>query len=124
MKILENLKSEENIGLNLIYSQFRTLEGIGIFKLVLEANGFAEFKIKKESGIWNIVIAKEDYKKPKFVLYTGKETVEEKELIRKIFNNAGDLHSGIYFLEVLDVDFHQKRYWIRCHSQSEVFLFL
>ena len=35
-------------GLHLIYSQFKTLEGIGIFKLVLEANGFAGFKIKKK----------------------------------------------------------------------------
>ena len=40
---------EENKGLHLIYSQFRTLEGIGIFQLVLEANGFAQFKIAKNA---------------------------------------------------------------------------
>ena len=86
LKILDQLKQEENIGLNLIYSQFRTLEGIGIFSLVLEANGYAKFKLSKESGKWKINIAKEDRSKPKFVLYTGTESVEEKELIRKIFN--------------------------------------
>ena len=109
LKILQNLQSEENIGLNLIYSQFRTLEGIGIFKLVLEANGFAEFKIKKESNIWNIVIAKEDYKKPKFVLYTGKETVEEKELIRKIFNGQWELLPLELRRQVLDLGSQMER---------------
>lgn len=91
LKILENLQSSDNIGLNLIYSQFRMLEGIGIFSLVLKANGFAEFKIKKEGDGWKIITPKEDYKKPKFVLYTGKETVDEKELIRKIFNGQWDM---------------------------------
>ena len=77
-----------NIVLHLIYSQFRTLEGIGILKLVLEANGFVEFKIKKNAeGDWIIDIAKENYGKPKFALYTGTETVEEREIVRNIFNN-------------------------------------
>ena len=69
-------------------SHFRTLEGIGILKLVLEANGYVEFKVKKNQvGEWTIDVAKELYGKPKFALYTGTETVEEKELIRNIFNN-------------------------------------
>ena len=46
-KILENLMDEENRGLHLIYSQLRTIEGIELLKLSMEANGFAEFKIKK-----------------------------------------------------------------------------
>jgi hypothetical protein len=75
-------------GTNLIYSQFRTLEGIGILKLVLEANDFAEFKIKRDTGgNWVLDIAKDDMDKPKFALYTGTETVEEKEIIRNIFNS-------------------------------------
>jgi hypothetical protein len=40
LNILENLTDAENVGLHLIYSQFRTIEGIGILKLILEANGF------------------------------------------------------------------------------------
>ena len=54
VKILENIKNKKNKGLHLLYSQFRTLEGIGIFKLVLEANGFIEFKISKKGGEWVI----------------------------------------------------------------------
>lgn len=89
LRILENIKNPENKGLNLIYSQFRTLEGIGILKLVLEANGFAEFKIKRLANKeWTLNIKKKDVNKPKFALYTGTETVEEKEIIRNIFNGT------------------------------------
>ena len=88
LAILNNLQDENNVGLHLIYSQFRTLEGIGILKLVLEANGFAQFKIVKEEGTdtWKLAIKEEDMAKPKFVLYTGTESAEEKELVRNIFN--------------------------------------
>ena len=88
LNILENVADDEHQGPHLIYSQFRTLEGIGIMKLVFEANGFAEFKITKKGGAWDIDISEEDMLKPKFVLYTGTETAEEKELIRNIFNGA------------------------------------
>ena len=86
LAILNNIESKE--GLHLVYSQFRTLEGIGIFKLVLEANGFAQFKIMKNSQqIWHIVQKAEDAQKPKFILYTGTESTEEKEIVRNIFNS-------------------------------------
>tara|TARA_B100000787_G_scaffold168154_1_gene156361 strand:+ start:3194 stop:6685 length:3492 start_codon:yes stop_codon:yes gene_type:complete len=88
LNILENVADEEHQGPHLIYSQFRTLEGIGIMKLVFETNGFVEFKIMKRGGVWDIDISEEDMQKPKFVLYTGSETAEEKELIRNIFNGA------------------------------------
>jgi len=52
----------------------------------LKANGFAEFKIVKTDK-WIIDIDPVDYGKPKFVLYTGTETAEEKEYIRNIFNS-------------------------------------
>jgi hypothetical protein len=88
-KILENISDAENRGLHLLYSQFRTIEGIGILKLILEANGYAEFKIhKNESGLWDIVTREEDAGKPRFVLYTGTETKEEKEIIRNVYNST------------------------------------
>ena len=86
--VIENILSDENIGLNLIYSQFRSLEGVGILKLVLEANGFAEFDIKKSSsGVWELNIADEDRGKKMFALYTGTEEKEKKEIVRNIYNN-------------------------------------
>ena len=48
LSMLENITDADHRGLHLVYSQFRTLEGIGIFKLVLEANGFTQFKISKK----------------------------------------------------------------------------
>ena len=50
LNILENIQDEGHKGLHLVYSQFRTLEGVGIFKLILEYNGFAHFKIKKNGN--------------------------------------------------------------------------
>lgn len=91
-KILDNIKDTGHIGLHLLYSNFRTIEGIGILKMVLEMNGFAEFKIKKMSNSnWDIVEKKEDINKPKFVLYTGTESSEEKEIIRNIYNSTWEL---------------------------------
>ena len=92
LNMLENITDSSHEGLHLIYSQFRTLEGIGIFKLVLLANGFVEFKIKKgENDNWKIDIDEDNMSKPKFALYTGTESVEEREIVRNIFNNNFDL---------------------------------
>jgi hypothetical protein len=91
LHILDNIKDPEYIGLHLVYSQFRTLEGIGLFSLVLEKNGFAKFKIRKTSAdIWEIDIPEADRGKPTYALYTGTESVEEKEIIRRIYNGEWD----------------------------------
>jgi hypothetical protein len=88
LKMLENIQNPENKGLHLIYSQFRHIEGVGILKLILEANGYAEFKIKSVAGeeSWELVENEEDVGKPMFALYTGTESEEEKEIIRNIYN--------------------------------------
>lgn len=90
LNILENLTNPDYNGLHLIYSQFRTIEGIGILRLVLLANGFAEFKIKKIGSNYEILENDSDIGKPKFVLYTGTESSEEKEIIRNIYNSSWD----------------------------------
>ena len=91
LHILENIQDPEYQGLHLLYSQFRTAEGIGLFTLVLNKNGFTQFKIKKNSlGLWEINIPEEDRGKPTYALYTGTETVEEKEIVRKIYNGEWD----------------------------------
>jgi hypothetical protein len=88
LEILRNIKAEENRGLHLLYSQFRSLEGIGIFKLILEANGFVEFKLTKRDNQWEIVDWDKDPEKPRFALYTGTETAEEKDIVRNIYNGS------------------------------------
>lgn len=87
LNILENIKDPEYPGLHLVYSQFRTAEGVGLFSLVLEKNGFTRFKIKKDMmDNWKIDISEENLGKPTYALYTGTETAEEKEIIRNIYN--------------------------------------
>ena len=93
LKMLENI--QENMGsLHLIYSQFRTLEGIGIIRYILEANGFVRFKIKKDKNDKNWTLDMDKYRDkdgklvlpPTFILYTGTESADEKEVLRNIFN--------------------------------------
>jgi hypothetical protein len=91
LRLLENLTDPENKGLHLIYSHFRTIEGIGIMRLLLLMNGYAEFKLKKSGDTWELVEEEADAEKPKFVLYTGTETAEEKETIRNIYNGSWDI---------------------------------
>ena len=91
LHMLENISDPRNVGLHLVYSQFRTLEGIGIFSLTLEKNGFARFKLTKTSAnSWDIDISEADVGKPTYALYTGTETHEEREIIRNIYNGDWD----------------------------------
>ena len=91
LHMLENIQDPTHQGLHLVYSQFRTAEGIGLFSLVLEKNGFARFKIKKNSqNVWEIDISEINEGKPTYALYTGTETSEEKEMLRHIYNGEWD----------------------------------
>ena len=85
LSVLSNITNEEHTGLHLIYSQFRTIEGIGILKLILEANGFFHSLKLKRSPKVNGTLDMNMNKKPKFILYTGTETAEEKEILRNIY---------------------------------------
>ena len=60
-------------GLVLVYSQFRKLEGLGVFELVLRANGFAKFGEKKSGNM--------------FAVYSGEEKSEYREETLKVFNS-------------------------------------
>jgi hypothetical protein len=92
LQVLENLLDENNRGLHLIYSQFRTIEGIGILKFILEANGFEQLRVTKqtegggESTEWSLVEPQYP-EKPRFLLYTGTESPEEREILRNIYNS-------------------------------------
>ena len=67
------------------------MEGIGLFKMALDFNGYAQFKVKKGAdGVWVLNINEEDFGKPMYALYTGTESDEEKELIRNIYNSNWD----------------------------------
>ena len=89
LAILDNIIKPEHPGLHLVYSQFRSYEGIEVFSMVLEQNGFARFKIKRNSANgWVLDVDEDDWGKPMYALYTGTEDKMEREIIRKIYNGA------------------------------------
>jgi hypothetical protein len=71
-----------------VYSEYVSVGGIGTFMGVLDNNGFQEYKVIKDGGIW-----KEDPTMkpdiPAYALYTGGTSAKDKELreiYRQIFN--------------------------------------
>ena len=92
LKVLQNLQDPKHVGLHLVYSQFRTLEGIGLLKMAMEANDYAQFRIKHNTATqqWVLDDLPEDAGKRRFALYTGTESAEEKEIVRCIFNSEWD----------------------------------
>ena len=91
LHILNNI--DKSPGTCFVYSQFRELEGIGIFSLVLEANGYAQMRIRKNelTREWEEYFEnEEDENKYKFGFFTGKEEEEQRDIIKKIFNNEYD----------------------------------
>jgi len=88
LHILENIIDDDHRGIHLLYSQFKTLEGIGIFKLVLKQNNFVEFKLKKnDKGEYMLNVGEENMGKPMYAAYTGSETPEEREIIKNVLNS-------------------------------------
>jgi hypothetical protein len=88
LEMVKNIQNPEYDGLHLVYSNFRTLEGIGIFQMVLEENEMEEFKIQKKGGFWTMEVKQDSLQKRRFVLYTGTESEEQKEIIRNIYNGS------------------------------------
>jgi len=87
----------ENPGSSFVYTEYRTLEGIAVFQIVLKANGFIEFNIEKdEADNWFIPELEPSngnfdidwHKKKKFVFWGGDE--EKSDIFLKVFNNEFD----------------------------------
>ena len=74
--ILKNM--EKTNGLVFIYSNFRTMEGVGIFSIVLEANGYSSFGT--------------DNNLPKYAIYSGTENEETRSKILDVFTHPSNKH--------------------------------
>lgn len=74
----------------LLYSQFRTVEGLGILRLALEQAGFAEIDVVKHDGHWVIHDADRvmgpEFDGKRYVLFN--EDREKTNILIKIFNGA------------------------------------
>ena len=84
LKMLQNVKATGDKN-QFVYSQYRSLEGLGVFAAILDAAGWQEYKIVKQAGQW--VESPDMGDKPSYTFYTGDENVDERNLILQIFNN-------------------------------------
>jgi hypothetical protein len=84
-----NIKDIEKQGGNLVYSQFRAVEGIQLLSMAMDANGFTRFGIEQRGGKWSLKVDKEAVRRGDmmYALHTGTETPEEREIIRNIYNS-------------------------------------
>jgi superfamily II DNA or RNA helicase len=79
LKMLEEIQRSEK-GLVLVYSAFRTVEGLEIFARVLEANGFKRYIAGDKMD------QDENYKR--FSFYSGQEDFKDREKIKKLFTSS------------------------------------
>jgi hypothetical protein len=67
-----------------VYSQYRSLEGTGVFAAILDAHGWQPYKIVKENNQW-VEDPAMDPAKPAYAFYIGGKA-EEREMMRQVFN--------------------------------------
>jgi len=73
----------------LVYSQFKTLEGLGIFAAALRAadEKFLPLDIQKGGdGEWEIPAPLMDPAHPRYILYTGDQDLEKRRLLLQLYN--------------------------------------
>ena len=74
LEILENVKKSP--GLVFVYSNFRRMEGVGIFSLILDQNGYAPFGTDNDL--------------PKYAIYSGEEDEETKNKLIDVFTSPSN----------------------------------
>ncbi len=76
----------------LVYSQFKTLEGIGLFSLALEAQkGYVKFDIQPTAdGGWALTPETKASMAttPRYITYTGDEDATKRNILKAVFNAA------------------------------------
>jgi hypothetical protein len=77
----------------LVYSQFKTLEGLGLFAAALRASDekYLPLDIVKDaaSGQWKIpdvLMMEESLTQPRYILYTGDQDLEKRRLLLQLYN--------------------------------------
>jgi hypothetical protein len=87
--MLANIRASP--GPALVYSQFKTLEGLGIFAAALRASPekYLPLDLVRKDGEWLIpegLMTEEALKRPRYILYTGDQEAEKKRLLLQLYN--------------------------------------
>jgi len=89
-KMVTNI--EASPGKSLMYSQFRNVEGLGLFAMVLRHRGWVEIKLKKVGGVYRIANAKTvmdpKFNKRRFIRFPEDRT--EQKILLNLYNGAYD----------------------------------
>jgi hypothetical protein len=94
-RMLRNIQVSK--GSNLVYSQFKTVEGLGVLGIALRANGYVEIKI--EGGDAAPYFSKEtesslrkgpQSQEKRFISFTGEGSRDRRNLVLNIFNGNFD----------------------------------
>jgi hypothetical protein len=87
-KVLDNLETSK--GPALVYSNFKTLEGLGIFGMALEfQKDYMRLDIKQEGGQWNLapaLLEETNLGKKRYISYSGDDDAAKRDLLKHIFN--------------------------------------
>ena len=80
LRMLKDLKKnmDGKIMNQFVYSQYISLEGLGVFSAILEHNGFQEYKLVKTAGVWEEDSSMD--KRPAFAFFKGGTSDKDKEL--------------------------------------------
>jgi hypothetical protein len=83
----------KSAGPALVYSQFKTLEGLGIFAAALRAapEKFVplDIRLSPATGQWEIpemLMTEEMIKRPRYILYTGDQALDKRRLLLQLYN--------------------------------------
>lgn len=85
LRILKNIKKSKDKN-QFVYSQYRSLEGLGVLAAVLEHAGWQKYKLSHAANQWVEDPDMDD--RPAYTFYTGEEKEEERDLTRQIFNGV------------------------------------
>ena len=90
--------NRNNKGSNLVYSQFKVVEGLGVLGIALKANGYTEIEIKGSDANPHFTDATiksfERVGQNRFILFTGEGSPRRRNLILNVFNGNFDKLPG------------------------------
>ena len=104
-RIMQNVSKAP--GSSLVYSQFKTLEGIGIFSIALKANGYEQVRIITEGGVMKfhpdtVASFLQKPAQPRYMIFSGDEEPTVRQALMNTFNMKWDEGLTKELKEVLD----------------------
>ena len=82
-------------GSSLVYSQFKTVEGIDVFAMALQVNNFAPIRIigpetDLELAPETVASIRDSPEQPRYIVYSGSETLRIRQTLINVFNMRTD----------------------------------